>query len=681
MGRRPALDGIRGCAVLLLVLGHCGAVGWGFVGVDISFVLSGFLITTLLFEERERTGRISVRQFYQRRLRRIVPALSLLVIAYVVVYTRFGEFGSYWPLWQRLATTLLYLNNWVMATNHSPLGPLTLTWSIAQGAQFYLLWPPLLLLLWKLRARRAVVIAILILVVVGLMTWLPHLAATQNINGFYDPFDRAAQMLIGCIAAMLWRYRLAFDTLRWSLLGALAAWAVCYCADATEFPFRPRLAGTAIAAAVLLMHTVIAPRSLLSRLLSLPPLCFVGKISYGMYLYHLILLMFLVQDWPGVSWELQTVIILPTSALLAWVSWRFVESRFLGAAWHQPLAAASASAPAITVIPAMPAPRHLAKLFQPPQPPGQQLHRRPQQATTSSAHAPEVQVSDPADLGGLLVWQHSRSLPRDGAAEVAEVAEVAAQPTSPSPDSADAMPESYTLEQSELEPEASDLAEFEDEEPTENLRPKLNLIRPQEAASTGNFWRPGNSDDDSDEGSNEDSAAVESPSLEPAVAEFEAYTPEPYEPAASTLDLVEPEHHEPERHELKLDDLWRSEPEAVEPESAEPEQDEPELYEIDVRRFLLDEPWTSAPEADESESTETEPAAHVPEQEEPEELDPELSEPDSIDPEAGEPESVEPELRESEQSGSESAEPESDDSDPPGFHGFFLPERLSQPRK
>lgn len=153
MGRQPALDGIRGGAVLLVMLDHTGALGWGWVGVDVFFALSGFLITTLLFEERERNGRISLSAFYKRRARRLLPALFLLLAFVTIAQTRFGVFPSSWPLWQQLAATLLYVNNWVMATGRSPLGPLTLTWSLAQEEQFYLFWPVLLCVLWWLRAR------------------------------------------------------------------------------------------------------------------------------------------------------------------------------------------------------------------------------------------------------------------------------------------------------------------------------------------------------------------------------------------------------------------------------------------------------------------------------------------------------------------------------------------------
>src|ERR1700749_5223776 len=106
LGRRPVLDGIRGIAILLVMLMHTQILANGYAGVDVFFGLSGFLITTLLLEERDRTGRISLRGFYERRARRLLPALGLLLLACVLVnallYTLVG-----WPLGDKLLTTSL----------------------------------------------------------------------------------------------------------------------------------------------------------------------------------------------------------------------------------------------------------------------------------------------------------------------------------------------------------------------------------------------------------------------------------------------------------------------------------------------------------------------------------------------------------------------------------------------
>jgi peptidoglycan/LPS O-acetylase OafA/YrhL len=147
------LDGLRGLAVLLVMLMHTGPLDNGYIGVDVFFVLSGVLITTLLSEEWERTGGISLRRFYERRARRLLPALWLLVAAFVLVALLADPFSSSWPLGRQIATTGLFANNWVTALGHGrDLGPLSPTWTLAQEAQFYLLWP---LGLWMLLRRPA----------------------------------------------------------------------------------------------------------------------------------------------------------------------------------------------------------------------------------------------------------------------------------------------------------------------------------------------------------------------------------------------------------------------------------------------------------------------------------------------------------------------------------------------
>lgn len=311
------------------MLDHTGALGWGWVGVDVFFVLSGFLITTLLFEERERNGRISLRAFYKRRARRLLPGLFLLLAFVTVAETRFGLFPSSWPLWKELLTTVLYVNNLVMATGISPLGPLTLTWSLAQEEQFYMFWPVLLCLLWRLRSRPVVVLAFLTAVVGAVFWYLPHFGFDADPNNYYNVIDRFGELLIGCTAALLRRYRIVHHLLRWSAPALVFVWAIGWFPDLTGYPLRPRLVGAAVAAALLVLHAATGPRSWLSRALSLPPLRYIGTISYGLYLYHMAILMLLQQALPGISWKESTAIVLPVSIVVAAASWHSIESRFL----------------------------------------------------------------------------------------------------------------------------------------------------------------------------------------------------------------------------------------------------------------------------------------------------------------------------------------------------------------
>ena len=168
LGRRPVLDGLRGIAILLVMLTHTGVLPNGYVGVDLFFALSGFLITTLLYEEWDRDGCISLRRFYGRRARRLLPALALLIaVALIVDMLCYPMTG--WPFAEKALTSLLFVNNWLAATGHAgDLGSLNPTWSLAQEEQFYLVWPLALLLLLRLRARPQLVAALL-LIAIGLL--------------------------------------------------------------------------------------------------------------------------------------------------------------------------------------------------------------------------------------------------------------------------------------------------------------------------------------------------------------------------------------------------------------------------------------------------------------------------------------------------------------------------------
>ena len=147
LGHRPVLDGLRGVAVLLVVAVHVGLLDSGDIGVDVFFPLSGFLITALLYEEWERHGALSVRRFYARRARRLLPALTMLVVAFAALARLVHTFSATLPKGTLAASTLLFANNWVATLSPAhgrALGPLSPTWSLAQEGQFYLLWPAVL---------------------------------------------------------------------------------------------------------------------------------------------------------------------------------------------------------------------------------------------------------------------------------------------------------------------------------------------------------------------------------------------------------------------------------------------------------------------------------------------------------------------------------------------------------
>jgi peptidoglycan/LPS O-acetylase OafA/YrhL len=205
----PALDGVRGIAVLAVLLYHVGCLPGGWLGVDMFFVLSGFLITDLLMRERQRTGRVSFRNFYARRGLRLLPAL-IAVLAVTTVWTAWfgpGLWGK--QAWGSAALVLFYVGNVAMIRGRD-LGLLGHTWSLGMEEQFYLVWPAVLAGLCRLgRVVTATLTAVAIGAVVAFRTYLLYRPA-KALNEFtslrrvsFSLDTRGEPVLIGCLVGLL----------------------------------------------------------------------------------------------------------------------------------------------------------------------------------------------------------------------------------------------------------------------------------------------------------------------------------------------------------------------------------------------------------------------------------------------------------------------------------------------
>ena len=298
LGYRPAFDGLRAVAVVPVLLFHA-SVSWargGFLGVDVFFVLSGFLITRLLLEERELTGRIALLRFYLRRILRLFPALVAVSVASLIYATIWLDHGQAVRAAHDLFAAATYRMNWVEALHaQPPFGLLDHTWSLSIEEQFYVLWPLGLLLAYRLGRGRGVLVAAVggAVLSAGLRALLWH--SGQPVHRVYYGLDTHADgLLLGCALAAVTLYRPG---------SARAAMRSAAGRRRRTDRARPAGAGRQPDGAVLEGPAVVglsdrrAPdrgrhrrrvgrRRCSTRLLRPAPLVAVGRISYGLYLWH-----------------------------------------------------------------------------------------------------------------------------------------------------------------------------------------------------------------------------------------------------------------------------------------------------------------------------------------------------------------------------------------------------------
>jgi peptidoglycan/LPS O-acetylase OafA/YrhL len=295
LGRRPAFDGLRALAVGAVLLFHSTAhVPAGFYGVDVFFVLSGFLITTLLLDERRRRGRIDLRAFYVRRIRRLMPALLATLTLVAVIFAIWGG-ASPQDVSYDFVAILFYGANWVLAAHRQAnlaSGLLNPTWSLAIEEQFYLLWPITLILLLRRPWTRSRLVATIAFAAVASAILRAVLSGSPNIAYFATP-THADGILAGCALALLIDRWFTSHVLRVSASAVMCAFAGVIVIAACVADPQPRWAVFPVvvaAAVVLVAHVALVHRSAATRLLAFAPLTWVGERSYGIYLYQVPLL-------------------------------------------------------------------------------------------------------------------------------------------------------------------------------------------------------------------------------------------------------------------------------------------------------------------------------------------------------------------------------------------------------
>jgi peptidoglycan/LPS O-acetylase OafA/YrhL len=334
---RADIDGLRAIAVVAVVLFHAGVsqVSGGFVGVDIFFVISGYLITSLLLGEIAE-GRFSLAGFYERRIRRIFPALFAVLAFCMAVATILFLPRELQNFDQSLLATTFFVSNiyFYSTTGYFAAQPDSLpllhTWSLSIEEQFYIVFPLLLSLAIGFGRRVWVwLIAALFLLSLAASIWVTNVDADA---AFYLAPMRVWELMLGALLAARLLPRIEAQALR-ELLAiagvALIAYAVFCFTPATPFPGSAALI-PCLGAALVIYAGEDDGTSIAAKALSLWPLVFVGLISYSLYLWHWPLLVF-ARYWtitPLSGWQSAAIVI--ASFVLAALSWRYVEQPFRG---------------------------------------------------------------------------------------------------------------------------------------------------------------------------------------------------------------------------------------------------------------------------------------------------------------------------------------------------------------
>jgi peptidoglycan/LPS O-acetylase OafA/YrhL len=285
LGYVPALDGLRGVAILGVLGVHLFGLSGGFYGVDLFFVLSGFLITTLLLEEHDRTGRVSLRAFYIRRARRLMPALCAVLVLIAVV----GPLYYSPALLASIVASGLYAANIVRGFGTSDFlnaTPAAHLWSLAQEEQFYVLWPVALLSLRRRLTERR----LMTLLAAGFVLLVLYRAGLAVAGAgwhriYYAPDTHMDGLVLGCLVACARRRGLTTVP---ALAGcaALALVVAAFALGAQTVPWSVGGMPVVEIAAAALVLAALSPGPV-SLALSARPLVWIGALSYSLYLWQI----------------------------------------------------------------------------------------------------------------------------------------------------------------------------------------------------------------------------------------------------------------------------------------------------------------------------------------------------------------------------------------------------------
>ena len=350
------LDGIRALAVTGVLLFHFGVSGTsgGLLGVDVFFVLSGFLITSLLVQEWSATGTLRFGAFYARRARRLLPGLLLLLVVVAAYAAWFAEPDTLVSLRGDALSTLGYVANWHFVLSDQgyfhqtgPPSPLLHTWSLAVEEQFYLVWPAVCWVVLRRWGRRGLAVAALTGVALSVAATLVLAGTGAGTDRLYYGTDvRAQEVMVGALLAVLgprlsrWRlgsvrrpeHQVGSARVRQAVLAAMGTFGLVGIlvmfhgvSGTGDFLYHGGFLVVAIATAALVALVVHQPGAAVPRLLSLSPLRYLGRISYGVYLYHFPLFLMITAPRTGLHGTALLAARLAATVALAALSFHLVE--------------------------------------------------------------------------------------------------------------------------------------------------------------------------------------------------------------------------------------------------------------------------------------------------------------------------------------------------------------------
>ena len=346
---RKDIQGLRAIAILTVLFAHANFPFFdgGFVGVDIFFVISGFLITGILIKEYNLRGKISIANFYARRVRRIIPAATVVILATVLMSTlilgRDGSVATYWDAFW----SAIFMGNWYMAfvgTDYFSLGttpsPLQHFWSLAVEEQFYFVWPTLIIIAAWFAGKTAnkrfkpTLVSFLAVIIVASLAWSAYQTAVEPNIAYFSTLTRGWELAAGALLAVVANKIILNKNVRTVLLYtgiALILFAVLAFTEQTPFPGYSAL--LPVVGTLLILISGTNNHAKLNGILTNKYMVWIGSISYALYLWH----------WPLlILWETKygekpnvaiTISLILVAVLLAWVSTTFIEDPMRLSRW------------------------------------------------------------------------------------------------------------------------------------------------------------------------------------------------------------------------------------------------------------------------------------------------------------------------------------------------------------